>query len=358
MEISTPGRICLFGEHQDYLGLPVVAMAISLRVKIIGKKRKDRKIIIHKPDMGEIESFELEKLGYTNDRDYFKSGIRVCQRMGLSFENGFDCVIRSHIPFQAGTSSSSAIVVSWINFLAQLADLPPTWTQKKIGELAYLAESIEFGESGGMMDQYSTACGGLIHIKSEPNISVEKIDSELGSFVLGDSCEPKKTLDILNRCKSIRIEIFDKIKSVNPDFNLHTCGYEEDLSGLNNQERSLFYATLKNRNLLEKSLIELAKEKIDNEYFGDLLNQEHEILRDSLNISTKKIESMLSVAISAGALGGKINGSGGGGCMFAYAPKDPEAVASAIESVGGRAYIIGKDQGTKVSSKKRIKINE
>jgi hypothetical protein len=37
--------------------------------------------------------------------------------------------------------------------------------------------------------------------------------------------------------------------------------------------------------------------------------------------------------------------------MFAYAPKDPEAVASAIESVGGRAYIIGKDEGTKILSK-------
>ena len=326
-------------------------MAISLRVKIIGKKRKDRKIVIHKPDLGETESFSLDNLDYTNDRDYFKSGIRICQRMGLSFDNGYDCEIKSHIPFQAGTSSSSAIVVSWINFLAQFADHPPKWTQKKIGELAYLAESIEFGESGGMMDQYTTACGGLIHIKSEPNISVEKIDSELGSFVLGDSCEPKKTLEILNRCKSIRIEIFDKIRSGNPGFNLHTCGYETDLSGLNNQEQSMFYATLKNRDLLEKSLIELGKEKIDNEYFGDLLNREHEILRNDLRVSTKKIESMLCASISAGAFGGKINGSGGGGCMLAHAPKDPEAVASAIESVGGRAYIVGKDEGTKILSK-------
>ncbi|MEA1880927.1 MAG: galactokinase family protein, partial [Candidatus Marinimicrobia bacterium] len=46
LEISTPGRICLFGEHQDYLGLPVIAMAISLRAKIDGKKRKDRKVVI------------------------------------------------------------------------------------------------------------------------------------------------------------------------------------------------------------------------------------------------------------------------------------------------------------------------
>ena len=63
---------------------------------------------------------------------------------------------------------------------------------------------------------------------------------------------------------------------------------------------------------------------------------------------TKKIERMLEAAISAGAFGGKINGSGGGGCMFAYAPENPKAVASAIESAGGKAHIITADEGTKV----------
>ena len=29
--VSTPSRLCLFGEHQDYLGLEVVALAINLR---------------------------------------------------------------------------------------------------------------------------------------------------------------------------------------------------------------------------------------------------------------------------------------------------------------------------------------
>ena len=55
---------------------------------------------------------------------------------------------------------------------------------------------------------------------------------------------------------------------------------------------------------------------------------------------------MLDAAISAGALGGKINGSGGGGCMFAYAPNNPKKVAKAIESVGGKAYIVQMDKGT------------
>ena len=37
--------------------------------------------------------------------------------------------------------------------------------------------------------------------------------------------------------------------------------------------------------------------------------------------------------------------------LTGYAPDNPKKVASAIESVGGRAYIIGKDEGTKILSK-------
>ena len=83
MEISTPGRVCLFGEHQDYLGLPVIAMAISLRSVISGISRNDTSIIIRKPDINETEKFDLVKLNYHSKRDYFKSGIKVCKDVGL-----------------------------------------------------------------------------------------------------------------------------------------------------------------------------------------------------------------------------------------------------------------------------------
>jgi len=137
MQVSTPGRICLFGEHQDYLGLPVIAMAISLRGKIKGEKREDKEIIFHKPDLGETESFSLNDLSYTKPRDYFKSGIKVCQNERLTFSSGFECEITSEIPIRAGTSSSSAIMVSWIHFLSRMADEPANWDQQKIGKLAY-----------------------------------------------------------------------------------------------------------------------------------------------------------------------------------------------------------------------------
>ena len=348
MEVSTPGRICLFGEHQDYLGLPVIAMAISLRAKIIGEKRLDQKVIIHMPDIERTEQFDLNDTEYQKERDYFKSGIRVCRKEGLSFASGFECEINSDIPIKAGTSSSSAIVVSWINFLNQMADDPSKLTNKKIGELSFKAEVTEFSGPGGMMDQYTTAMGNLVYLESEPSISVEEFNAPLEDFVLGDSREPKDTFGILSRCKNLRLEILKKIKPLNIGFSLQSCDFDLDLSVLAEDEKTLFNGTLENRNLLREAKLELNKKELDHERIGFLLNQHHSILRDHLNISTPKIETMIDSANEAGAVGCKINGSGGGGCMFAYAPGNASKVADAIESVGGKAFLINADEGTKI----------
>ena len=114
MELSTPGRICLFGEHQDYLGLPVIPMGISLRTRLFGEQCLGRSFIINKSNLNEVESFSLDDLAYTKPRDYFKSGVKVCMDEGLTFSNGFECELLSEIPMKAGTASSSSIMVSWI----------------------------------------------------------------------------------------------------------------------------------------------------------------------------------------------------------------------------------------------------
>lgn len=35
IRVTTPGRMCLFGEHQDFLGLPVIACVIDLAMEIV-----------------------------------------------------------------------------------------------------------------------------------------------------------------------------------------------------------------------------------------------------------------------------------------------------------------------------------
>ena len=347
MIVSTPGRICLFGEHQDYLGLPVIAAAISKRIQIEGDFREDNIVHFSLPDVGLEETFTLDyPLVYTKERDYFKSVLNVLYRKGHRLNKGLELTVSGNIPINSGTSSSSALLVSWVNFLNEIYGLG--YSPKQIGEITYEAEVLEFSEPGGMMDQYSTAVGNVIFLASEPEIHIETYARELGTFVLGDSQEPKDTLGILSHVKFGMLGGMNKIQAKYPDFNLATendpTKYRELLS---EDEWVLLQANISDRNLLleAKAMFE-GKIEWSDEKLGSLLNEHQVNLREHKRISTSKINRMIQAALDAGALGGKINGSGGGGCMFAYAPVNPEKVVEAIEKEGGKAYIITVDKGT------------
>lgn len=352
VKVSTPGRICLFGEHQDYLGLPVIAAAISRRVNIEGGKLSDSKAMIHLPDIHRSMNFDIfPEMPYQSKRDYFRSALNILQREGYTFLNGIECTVQGNIPINSGTSSSSALLANWIHFLSLIADIPKPLSPEEIAEIAYRAEVVEFNEAGGMMDHYSTACGNVIYLQSVPKIKVENLKPKLGTFVLGDSQEPKDTVGLLKRVKGGVLIAIDKIKKEFPDFLLSVATFD-DLdtfkSLLTFEEQELISGNIDNHRILNKALFLLKSESFNDEDLGELLNQHQFNLRENLKISTPKIDRMIKASLDAGALGGKINGSGGGGCMFVYAPENPEKVAQAIENQGGKAYIISVDEGTRI----------
>lgn len=354
MIISTPGRICFFGEHQDYLGLPVIAAAISLSVKVNGQPREDDLVVIQMPDINQTEEFSIKEVfPYTRERDYFKSTVHVLEKRGLTFSHGFDVVVTGNIPINSGTSSSSALIVSWANFLSRHADTPVIFSEKELAEIANEAEVLEFGEPGGMMDHYSTAIGNVIYLESQPEIMVEALYPQMGTFVLGDSLEPKDTIGILARCRFGMEEIIRKVKERDPEFSIHTTPFKKinDYSYfLTVDELGILKANIEDRDILlegKKLLSESVTDQAEfDRKFGRLLYRHYLNLRDHKKTATPKIERMMRAAMRAGALGGKINGSGGGGCMFVYAPNNADEIAAAIEREGGKSFIITIGNGT------------
>ena len=82
------------------------------------------------------------------------------------------------------------------------------------------------------MDQYTTAIGDLVYIESEPELFVKQLSPNLGSFILGDSGEPKDTMKILKKCRDLRMDIIQNIKLKNKNFDLNSCSKDLDLSFL------------------------------------------------------------------------------------------------------------------------------
>lgn len=349
---STPGRICLFGEHQDFLGLPVIAAAIDRRFTITGTAIDEPIFRLRMPDLGTEVAIPVsqEELTYTCDRDYLRSALNVLMREGYRITRGYDCTFRSTIPINAGTSSSSAMILTWLRFI--LASLGVReFDGERLARFANLAEVLEFGDPGGIMDHFTCSLGGTLYIDCREPARWERLPALPDGFVLADSRTRKETTAVLAQSKRDVLTGIDTLKRKVPQFDLHHTPLEEAeeyLKILPEHQRRKVRANLVDRDILREGYAMIKSGQIDPDRFGALLTEHQRQLSEGLGVSTPKLDRMVEAAIAAGAKGGKLNGSGGGGAMFAYAPGCQEAVAAALEEAGGEAYIVRLDEGTRL----------
>jgi mevalonate kinase len=92
-----------------------------------------------------------------------------------------------------------------------------------------------------------------------------------------------------------------------------------------------------------------AFKKKDMETLGELMNLNHALLY-GVGVSDESLEWLINAARKAGALGAKLTGAGGGGCMIALAENEKiEQVTEAIQRAGGRPFTARKtDEGVRV----------
>lgn len=351
IKASAPGRLCLLGEHQDYFGLPILAAAINLRISISGQNISPRKILLDLPDIDEKDEFPLDtELQYSQKRDYLKSAVNILQREGHSFASGWNCHIKGNIPINSGTASSSALVVTWIKFLLESLQDQRAQSPEDIAELAFASEVAEFQEPGGKMDHYASALGGIISVHFDPQLKVIPHKNRLQEFVLADSLIRKDTTGTLGFIKSNVFTGAKQIQQKLPQFNLKSPIGESELDIIETLppiEQRLLMGTLMTRDITAEGEKLFAAEEFDHEEFGDLLTQQQDVVRDYLQISVPKIDRMIAVALEAGALGAKINGSGEGGCIFAYCPGKGKQVAEALRRLDTDPYVIHIDNGVR-----------
>ncbi|MHA1156830.1 MAG: GHMP family kinase ATP-binding protein, partial [Candidatus Heimdallarchaeota archaeon] len=190
-QVLAPGRVFLFGEHSDYLGLEVISMALDKTIKIDVKLRKDREFKINYLDLKETDSFTLdEEIDYRHKRDYLRSCFNVLKRNGILSKTGADLTVSGDIPIAAGLSSSSAFSIACVMAFSSLAKVKIS-TEETV-RYAFNGEVVEFGESGGMMDHYSSAFGGIIHVDFGQEIKLTKVPTTLSGLIIGDSLQKKE----------------------------------------------------------------------------------------------------------------------------------------------------------------------
>lgn len=352
---KAPGRICLFGDHQDYLELPVIACAINRYITIHGTPNGIDSFVINLPDLGEKEviptylSDDRKNLKPTKGA-HLKTVLCVVQNYGCTPNQGYDITIEGDIPINAGLSSSSAMVVAWVQWLFTTFGCNQQITPEFIGKVAFEAEVTAQNSPGGKMDQYTSAIGDMIYLETDTESKHQKIETSLEGLIIGESGISKDTVGVLGDIKGKSLEAIATIQKEIPEFELPAAtldSYEKYKSLVPIDLQPFFYAAIQNHLITQKAVFALSEKKMNYTHIGKLLNDHHDVLKNTLHITVPVIDAMIDAALETGAYGAKIVGSGGGGCICALAPLEKQnAVIQAIKDAGAKdAYRVDISKG-------------
>lgn len=347
-----PGRICLFGDHQDYLGLPIIACAVDRSISLIAIPNSTKTLDIHFKDLGKERSIPLSETYTPEDHeDFLVSALRVAQRYGFVPATGYHIEITGTIPMNAGLSSSSALVVAWCQFLGQTMGKEQMASPELVAQMSYEAEVAELGNPGGKMDQYSIGLGNIIYLETGAQTYFETIGHQLEGLVVGESGIAKDTLGLLADRKTLAIASIKFLQEQEPGFEVSqvdSSSYKSYEDRLLQEYKPYFYAAVHNHLITQQAVSEFKKSPMDLNQIGHLMSQHHTILKDILQITVPRIDAMVDAALEAGALGAKIVGSGGGGCIVALAPGNEAKVTQALMRAGAaNAYPVSIAPGAR-----------
>lgn len=343
---KAPARVCLFGDHQDYLELPIIACAIDRFVEMKGVENTSEEFQFKMLDLKATRNFSIyETFENLQKGDHIASVLRVLKRYDCIPKIGYTITVQGNIPINAGVSSSSAVVVAWIRFLLKAFGCSQEITNEFIAQVAYEAEVKEHNSPGGKMDQYTIAIGDIIYLKTDTSNHLEKFQKQIKGLIVAESGTPKDTVGLLGDLKGKALEAIELVQETHTDFDVQyarLADIDAYLKDLPQDLKPFFEAAIHNHEITQAAYQVLRQGRMNHRIIGALMTEHHKVLRDLLNITTPKIDVMIDAALEAGAYGAKIVGSGGGGSICAIAPKDKEgAVIKAIQKVSGEpAYAV------------------
>lgn len=228
----------------------------------------------------------------------------------MDIERGVDLVHHADLPARSGLGSSSTFTVGLLHALYALKHEMPTKRQLAIN--AIRVEQDRIGEHVGSQDQTAAAFGGLNRIEfggvNEIAVTplivmperLERLQQHLMLFFTGLSrIASEVAKDQIEQISKRAQELRDMVALVG----------EAEAVLTSRQDRL--------------------------EDFGQLLDQQWRIKRKmSSRVSTSDIDAMYETARSAGALGGKLLGAGGGGFLLLFVrPEQQPRVATVLRKL-------------------------
>ena len=335
-----PGRLELLGNHTDYNGGLVMALAVDKYIYIAGSPRNDAQVELVSTAFPERETFYLDKIeknpatGWAN---YSKGVLLKLQERGVHF-TGFSAAIHGTIPFGAGLSSSAALEMATALIVRELfpfrlgensVELPPKREENKLpplspaeklrlAKIGQAAESQFVGVNCGLLDQISSLFGksgqviqidclsnSVQHDPMPPGVAVVVADSAVKhELSAGEYNELRAHCESAARKLGVQF-----LRFVDP------TALEKNKSKLTEREYQCAYHIIgENQRVI---FGERALRQGDIEQFGQYLFQSHASSRDFFKNSTPELDTLVDIARQTkGCFGARLTGGGFGGATI------------------------------------------
>jgi len=318
---SAPAKAILFGEHFVVYGQPAIVLAIDRRAYVKARLRKDRQIHIYSKDMGVSGYFSDGRFQpEQGDREARRKlePIKVAAESVLRTTQtrvGLDLEIRSSIPVASGLGSSAAVAAATAMATSKILNIE--LSKEKIFQITYDSERLIHGTPSGI-DPAIATYGGVLLYQRGKGLTHLKIEGEI-PLVVGDTGVERSTGELVAKVRRLR-ERYPVLVDA-----LIELGGELTSTAVDALRRN------------------------DLQSVGELMNMNHSLL-SAIGVSHELLDRLVHAARRAGALGAKLTGAGGGGCMIALAsPETLERVASAIEQAGVTAFVARKaEEGVRI----------
>ncbi|MEF8881844.1 MAG: mevalonate kinase [Halapricum sp.] len=296
---SAPGKVYLFGEHAVVYGEPAVPCAIERRARVTADRRDDDKLRVNAADLT-LDGFTVEYDGDatgTPDVDvakplleegmgYVNESIAQARDAAGKHEAGFDVTIESSIPLGAGLGSSAAVVNATIDAATRELgiELPP----EEIADRAYQVEHEVQDGQASRADTFCSAMGGAVRVEGDDCRQIPDVPNL--PFVVGYDGGSGDTGALVAGVRDLRAEYGFAADTVEAIGDIVREG-------------------------------ETALESGDLAELGELMDFNHGLL-SALGVSSRTLDAMVWAAREGDALGAKLTGAGGGGCIVALDPTE------------------------------------
>ncbi len=276
------GKVILLGEHAVVHGCPAIAVGIERGVTA--------EATIAEQDMLRLSPWDLT-LAPNPDGDEPLERAFATVLAHYPSRPRLDVSTRVDLPAGAGLGCSAAIGVAVLDAIDEALGIERS--RLELAALALSWEKVFHGNPSGI-DNTMSAVGGVALYRKNEALQPLRSNKPL-HLVVGYSGEPSSTKEM--------------VASVGRQLESDRQRVTKAFEGIEVLVRNA----------------KLAIEAGDHVALGQLLDLNHTIL-NALMLCTTKLDDMCQAARRAGALGAKMTGAGGGGCMFALAPKRDEAL--------------------------------